>query len=64
MKKVRCIKELLHFKKNNEYYSDNRLFEDDEGNKQVLIIESLNDDNTENTYFINFDKFINHFIKL
>lgn len=64
MKKVKCIKEMLPFKKDNEYYSDNRLFEDDVCNKQVLIIESINVDGTENTYFVNFDKFINHFIKL
>ena len=62
MIKVKCIKDLPPFKNGEEYDTDKRLFADEKNKRQILIIESKNNDGTENLYFISLDKFNKHFV--
>jgi hypothetical protein len=62
--KIKCIKNLPPFIEGNEYHSDSRTLinKDNTNDKQVMIIESKNDDDTDNVYIVSLDKVFKHFI--
>lgn len=62
--KIKCIKNLPPFIEGVEYSSDSRLLSNisDSNDKQVLIIESENNDDTNNCYLLPLDKVWEHFI--
>ncbi len=64
--KIKCIKNLPPFIKDNEYYADSRtcINKEDVNDKQVMIIESTTDDNMENVYLVPLDKVFKHFITI
>ena len=64
--KIKCIKNLPPFIEGNEYYSDSRtcISKENINDKQVMIIESKNDDDTNNVYLVSIDKVFKHFIMI
>jgi hypothetical protein len=64
--KIRCIKDLQKFVEGNEYRCDDRLFvnEDNSEDKCVIVIESTDEDDMENCYFIPVSKLMEHFVKI
>ena len=62
--KIKCIETIEPFIKGKEYLTDNRCFKNknDENDLQILIVESVADNDLLNCYLVSLDKVSKHFI--